>query len=584
MDRVLWEAWQLAFTEHDVELGPTPEVFTLDQTARESGSRRGEAQGPMHISTPFPSNPGEHPKDSSGYIQLKQPSLSQPGWAVFAGCGGFNLSAPLSILSRSLWSYIILGRPASLILIGDDASKYAWRNWVSRAIFSIPRIESNHVDKYCTGKPDFSRILAVDMLLSDIPINMITDTIVMHAEKVTALDSTAFITGLYRAKNQAGFLKAFSDHPEHITSGMSPLRNILKDLQTFRTSSLTDQYNFHEEIQKSLEPRKADDYELAQHMSESMSDIHEAIVNCMNATLNELKHSNTTLDLDALDKRPHLAQSWSSHETAYNGTGRARYLLAYDPLAFHAYLETIVASNSSASSSIYSQENQSLWLTMDAANTIFTVAKRRCYFNIPVSTTDRHHRATEAEQDAGWENRNEDRPWWLPEDISPILEEPPECNLLAMILHEIEEGINDKQVLFLQPGSDTVLVMSSSNRTCALLREYLDMLDLDAPKGEQGRPMMKRRLRGYLGWKADLLHVSIQNHENANHPSFKRDAAPILQEPRGCRHVVGRRSAKRGDEEEGQRQTRQGRESEESARMCPAWQRSLFFFTAAEGV
>ncbi|KAF8507813.1 hypothetical protein JB92DRAFT_2957143 [Gautieria morchelliformis] len=29
MDRFLWEAWQIACTEYDVNLGPTPEVFTL---------------------------------------------------------------------------------------------------------------------------------------------------------------------------------------------------------------------------------------------------------------------------------------------------------------------------------------------------------------------------------------------------------------------------------------------------------------------------------------------------------------------------------------------------------------------------
>ncbi|KAF8531160.1 hypothetical protein JB92DRAFT_2825304 [Gautieria morchelliformis] len=409
-----------------------------------------------------------------------------------------------------------------------------------------------------------SRILAVDMLLSDIPINMITGIIVMHAEK------------LYRAKNQAGFLKAFSDQPEHIRDvpfaeyiKRAPALNLPAEdsdsayiSTTFRTSSLTDQYSFHEEIQKSLEPRKADVYELAQPMSESMSDIHEVIVNCMNATLNELKRSNTTLDLDELDIKSAYFRSFDfmvrrQLDPIWNRVGARTKRLIMAPGApgtsllmtlsrsMRIYLETIVASKSSASSSIYPQENQSPWLTMDAANTIFTVAKRLCYFNIPVSDTDRHHRAREAEQDAGWEvldeiegveqngkrpaseNSNEDRPWWLPEDISPILEEPPKWNLLAETLHEFEEAINDKPGSFLQPGSDTVLVMSSSNRTCALLRECLDMLDLDAPKGEQGRPTMMRRLRGYLGWKADL-HVSIQNHANANHPSFKRDAAPIL--------------------------------------------------------
>jgi DNA excision repair protein ERCC-4 len=93
-----------------------------------------------------------------------------------------------------------------------------------------------------------SRILVVDMLQSDIPTELITGIMVLHAEKyvlnkesaevlivlafsVTALSLEAFIVRLYREKNQAGFLKAFTDQPEHITSGMSPLKNIMKELQ-----------------------------------------------------------------------------------------------------------------------------------------------------------------------------------------------------------------------------------------------------------------------------------------------------------------------------------------------------------------
>jgi len=48
---------------------------------------------------------------------------------------------------------------------------------------------------------------------------------------VTALSLEAFIVRLYREKNRLGFLKAFTDQPEHITSGMSPLKNIMKELQ-----------------------------------------------------------------------------------------------------------------------------------------------------------------------------------------------------------------------------------------------------------------------------------------------------------------------------------------------------------------
>ncbi|KAF8580272.1 hypothetical protein K439DRAFT_1415468 [Ramaria rubella] len=414
-----------------------------------------------------------------------------------------------------------------------------------------------------------SRILMVDMLLADIPIEMVTGMVVMHAEKVTALDSTAFITRLYRSKNQAGFLKAFSDQPEQITSGMSPLRNILKELQ-IRTIHIYPR--FHEEIQKSLERRKADVIELAQEMTESMKDIHEAIVNCMNATLNELKRSNTTLDLDDLDIKAAYFRSFDSMvrrqlDPVWHKVGpRTKrlvgdlttlsklltYLLSYDPIAFYEYLETIVSSNRDT---VYSE--QSPWLTMDAAHTIFTVAKRRCYINTPVPTTpnqeaERLRQVVEAEQDAGWEaldeiegvaqdrvemsknapdenkpwweKRHGGRPWWLPKEVDPVLEELPKWGLLAEILQEIEQEINDKPGSFLLPGSDTVLVMAFSNQTCSLLREYLDTLDADAPKGEQGHRMMLRRLRNYLTWKAQLHTFAQKQKSNKNGSSSLNNA------------------------------------------------------------
>lgn len=56
----------------------------------------------------------------------------------------------------------------------------------------------------------------------------------LNTRRVTALALEAFIVRLYREKNQNGFLKAFTDQPEHITSGMSPLKNIMKELQVRR--------------------------------------------------------------------------------------------------------------------------------------------------------------------------------------------------------------------------------------------------------------------------------------------------------------------------------------------------------------
>lgn len=53
-------------------------------------------------------------------------------------------------------------------------------------------------------------------------------------------------------------------------------------------------------------------------------------------------------------------------------------------------------------------------------------------------------------------------------------------------------------------GSNTVLVMTSSPQSSALVSEFLSKMDIDAPKGERGRKMMESKLRRYLYWKGRL--------------------------------------------------------------------------------
>ena len=79
-----------------------------------------------------------------------------------------------------------------------------------------------------------SRILVVDMLTGDIPIELISGILVLNAEKVTPLVLESFVIRLLREKNNNAFVKAFTDQPEHITSGLSPLKNIMKELRIRR--------------------------------------------------------------------------------------------------------------------------------------------------------------------------------------------------------------------------------------------------------------------------------------------------------------------------------------------------------------
>ena len=62
------------------------------------------------------------------------------------------------------------------------------------------------------------------------------------------------------------------------------------------------------------------------------------------------------------------------------------YLLTYDPFAFLAYLETVIASNSHIANS-NTRQRQSQWLFTDAADKILRAAKRRCSTGHPVDST-----------------------------------------------------------------------------------------------------------------------------------------------------------------------------------------------------
>ncbi|KAL6299457.1 hypothetical protein BKA93DRAFT_819892 [Sparassis latifolia] len=389
-----------------------------------------------------------------------------------------------------------------------------------------------------------SQIFSVDMLSSDIPTHLITGILILHAEKVAPEGSEAFIVRLYRERNQNGFIKAFSDQPEHITSGIWPLRTIVKQLQL---RSIHIYPRFHVDVKESLDLKRPDLVELHQSMTESMQEIHVAIMMCMTTTLSELKRANTSLDLDDLNIDNAYFRSFDLIvrrilDTVWHKVGPRtkqlvsdlavlrrllNYLLTYDALAFHAYLETIVASNTTTESGA-ARQNQSPWLMTDAAHTIFQYAKRRCYTQSVVKEKPTEARAPATvdvdEDEEAWAVLDEfeqgssaakqpinvpdtpQRPSWLPEGMTPVLEELPKWNLLADVLQEIEEEMMrlDSRLTSLSPGTNTVLVMTSSLRTCTLLTEFLSTMDPTASRGSRGRKMMEDKLRSYLWWKGKL--------------------------------------------------------------------------------
>lgn len=130
------------------------------------------------------------------------------------------------------------------------------------------------------------------------------------------------------------------------------------------------------------------------------------------------------------------------------------FLLSYDCVALHAYLETIVASNSQANASGKGQKraNQSPWLYTDAANVLLTSARRRCYVNVAPEHRQRLREGRDMDEEyalldeiegrgSGAGKSRDKRPYWLPHNMEPVLEEMPKWGVLADVLKEIDETI-----------------------------------------------------------------------------------------------------------------------------------------------
>ncbi|KAG9025430.1 hypothetical protein FS842_005255, partial [Serendipita sp. 407] len=421
-----------------------------------------------------------------------------------------------------------------------------------------------------------SRILVVDMLLSDIPVETISGIIVLHAERVTPQSTEAFIIRLYRQKNTEGFLKAFSDEPEHMTVGFSPLKDIMKELQVRNVHIYP---RFHETIKESLERRKADVVQIAVPMTSYMKDIHGAIIQCIEGTLSDLKRNNTELNLDDLNvqsayfrnfdimAKRQLNSVW--HRVAFRtkqlvgdlATLRRllNYLLSYDPLGFQAYVETIIASNSTTAAG-QPNHNRSAWLSSDPAHIIFQSARRRCF----VSSKLMKGNVVSTAQTESWDVLDEisgtvgmpSRPSWLPENIAPILEEPPKWETLVETLMEIEDLIMRYPVPTGHPGTNTVLIMCSSDRTCNQIREFLSSMDPTAKPGSKGRKFMESRLRSYLFWKGKLGQEGKRRDEGDSSNNGPNSAGTSAES--GMSEALKRKDARMKERQGSRRRVRGG--------------------------
>ncbi len=438
----------------------------------------------------------------------------------------------LRLVTNLLHSYDAAGNNLILLIGADDREN----GWIGEALAEHAAISGSPKcrglqlvntdlmsvgtrEKMYSGGGIFSitsRILVVDFLSSLLDPGIVTGIIVLHGERIAATSLEAFIIRIFRQKNKTGFLKAFSDQPEPFTMGFQPLTSILRNL-FLRKPILYPR--FHVTVAKSVEgKRKAEVIELEIPMSDSMKDIQNAVLECVEVSINELKKGNSGVDMDEWNLDSALHRSFDTiirrqldpvwHRTSFRTKQIVRdltllrtilhSLLTFDAVSFNKYLDTVLAASSPPPGS--TRQSQSPWLFLDAAHTLFDTAKRRVY-------TGKISDSYSTDQ----------------EGLNPVLEELPKWNLLAEILEEIERDVYFNP-LPQHESSGSILVMCGDQGTCRQLREYLQTMGLNASettngnvdeehgdgeeKKQSAKFMMRRKLRGYLHWKRDFARVS----------------------------------------------------------------------------
>ncbi|KAK5079560.1 DNA repair protein RAD16 [Exophiala xenobiotica] len=480
----------------------------------------------------------------------------------------------LRIVTNLLHSYDVAGN-SLVILVGADDRENEWigealaeQHATSRSPLS-KGLRVINTDKATVSMREkiyadggvvsvTSRILIVDLLSKLLDPETVTGLVVLHAERVVATSVEAFIVREFRNNNKIGFLKAFCDAPEPLISSYAPLAAMMKNLFLRRPSIWP---RFHASVAQSLEgKRKAEVIELEVPMSEDMLTIQQAVLECIDASIGELRKANTGVEMDdwttesalhtnfdaivrrQLDPVWHRV-SWRTKEIANDLTtlrSILHALLYYDCVSLLKYLDTVLASHSPPPGA--TRQNQSPWLFLDAANTIFHTAKARVYSG---SVKDK-----EALPSIN-----------LPDTLTPVLEEQPKWAVLSEVLDEIEaeQYFNPK----IRDGSNnSVLIMCNDQQTCRQLREYLELMHTkplpqdvndgaaphqEAEENEKGSAefMLRRKLREYLIWRKAFAQVSAQLFE-ANQKSMQDIKSHGVNPRLGNKALTNKRRRVRG--------------------------------------
>ncbi|XP_022100212.1 DNA repair endonuclease XPF-like [Acanthaster planci] len=398
---------------------------------------------------------------------------------IFGEDGLLLMARGLGIDRIALHILNLYSDPGNLVLVVNTSSSeegYYIEELEKRGVSTLPKVINNEYgtnerrDIYLQGGVLFvtSRILVVDMLTDRLPIDLVTGVLVFKAHKIIESCQEAFILRLYRQKNKTGFIKALSDQPQSFAAGLCQLERVMRNLFVRKLFLWP---RFHASVTDYMDAHKPDVVEIQLKLSPSMLAIQTAILDIIAACIKEVQRCNPSLDsseitVEAAIGRKSLEQAirrqlqplWHQlTSTTKQLVADLKllqmllyYLTQYDCVTFYNFLKSLRSSEKTVT-------NNSGWLFMEAAESMFAHAKGRVYKS---SKTAKGKITQDGE---GTSDR-------APATRELNLEENPKWKVLSEIMEEIKQESTAMKSEF---NSSRILICASDDRTCAQLKEYL---------------------------------------------------------------------------------------------------------------
>ncbi|XP_076044470.1 DNA repair endonuclease XPF mei-9 [Oratosquilla oratoria] len=305
-----------------------------------------------------------------------------------------------------------------------------------------------------------SRILVMDLLIERIPVDLVTGIIVWRAHRVIESCQDAFILRLFRQKNKTGFIKALSSSPMSFTVGFCKVERVMRNLFV---KKLYLWPRFHADINTCLSARKPEVIELHLTMTNSMKQIQMAVLDLITNTVQELRRSNNTIDIDefcpenaisrAFEKMVKLQLEPIWHQLSIRTKQLIadlkvlrtilEYLCQYDCVTFYNLVSSLQTTEKAMQSGG--------WMLLASAETLFVNAKLRIFGENKASPTKKQGPQS-SNKEPFTECKLEENPKWL---------------ALSEILAEVrQEAVESKD-------TEKCLIVTQDDRTAQQLKEFL---------------------------------------------------------------------------------------------------------------